>query len=97
MSCFIAPLVQAMATSACRKHFEKQSENSVSHPSVWIEQLPTLEKMLWGGSLVLLVDHIAHGELFSFNLMELLCVGIPMSLVVTSVWALLVARKKVCI
>jgi len=81
MSCFIAPLVQAVATSACKKALAKHSGDSVL-----IAKLPTLEKMLWGGSLVLIVDHLAHGELFTFNLHELLTVGIPMSLVVTAVW-----------
>lgn len=89
MSCFIAPLVQAAATSVCRKYYSKRS------CSVWASQLPTLEKMLWGGSLVLIVDHIAHGELFAFNLRELLTVGVPMSVAVTAVWAVLVFRKAV--
>jgi len=88
MSCFIVPLVQAAATSACRKFLSNGSN------SVLVANLPTLEKMLWGGSLVLIVDHIAHGELFSFNLHELLAVGIPMSAVVTTAWLLLIALKK---
>jgi len=80
MSCFIVPLVQAAATSACKKTLANHSDNAL------VAKLPTLEKMLWGASLVLIVDHIAHGELFAFNLRELLTVGIPMSLVVTLVW-----------
>lgn len=88
MSCFIAPLVQAAATSVCRKCLKNHSNSAL------LANLPTLEKMLWGGSLVLVVDHIAHGELFSFNLHELLTVGIPMSVVVTGVWLLLVAGKE---
>jgi len=87
MSCFIAPLVQAVATSACRKHFTNRSN------SLWAANLPTLEKMLWGGSLVLIVDHIAHGELFTFSVHELLTVGVPMSLVVTAVWSVLVLNR----
>lgn len=88
MSCFLVPLAQAVATSVCRKAIKN------SNGSVWMQQLPTLEKMLWGGSLVLIVDHIAHGELFTFNLMELLKVGVPMSLVVTLVWAIIVLVKS---
>lgn len=90
MSCFIAPLVQAMATSACRAISDKHQAND----SVWKTQLPTLEKMLWGGSLVLIVDHLVHGELFVFDLRELLCVGLPMCAVVTAVWAILVIAKS---
>ena len=42
---------------------------------------------------MLVVDHIAHGELFSFSLKEMLTVGVPMSLVVTLVWAVAVLLK----
>lgn len=87
MSCFLVPLAQAAATSVCRKTIKN------TNGSVWMQQLPTLEKMLWGGSLVLIVDHIAHGELFAFSLTELLKVGVPMSIVVTLVWAIIVLAK----
>lgn len=43
---------------------------------------------------MLLVDHIAHGELLAFNLQEMLTVGIPMSVVVTAVWAIMVLVKS---
>jgi len=88
MSCFIAPLVQAIATSACRKSLTKKSGSAL------VSNLPVLEKMLWGGSMVLIVDHIAHGELLAFNLRELLGVGIPMCAVVTAVWLLMILKKK---
>jgi len=88
MSCFIVPLVQAVATIACRKYLVNRSD------SVLVSNLPALEKMLWGGSLVLIVDHIAHGELFAFNLHELMAVGVPMSLAVTAVWLISVLKKQ---
>lgn len=88
MSCFVVPLAQAVATTICRRVFKD------SNASIWKAQLPALEKMLWGGSLVLLVDHIAHGELLAFNLKEMLTVGIPMSVVVTAVWAIMVLVKS---
>lgn len=115
MSCFIVPLVQAMATSAYRKHLGNvgsksdgvESEGYVK--SIWKSELHTLEKMLWGGTLVLVVDHIASGELtLAYPFMtvlgkiggleqvfsEMLTAGIPMSLAVTAVWALVVLRKS---
>ena len=60
--------------------------------------IPALEKMLWGGSVMLIVDHILSGELswkFPFNevggaevfFRELLGVGVPMSLAISVVWA----------
>lgn len=111
MSCFIVPLTQAIATSAYRKHNEKKIEASISSPLM--HHLPTLEKMLWGGSLMLVVDHVINGELswqfpfftalesadgFQIMLREMLTVGVPMSLVLTTawaVWAILKERRKV--
>ena len=64
--------------------------------------IPALEKMLWGGSVMLIVDHILSGELswrFPFFtavnevggaevfFRELLGVGVPMSLAISVVWA----------
>jgi hypothetical protein len=101
MACFIVPLVQAIATTAYRKH----NSGSIESPgaSILKRNLPALEKMLWGGTVMLIVDHIINGELtwrFPFftaldqvgggavMLREMLTVGVPMSLVLTSVWAI---------
>lgn len=85
-------MTQAIITSACRRHQEK----SISGPgaSVLKRNLPALEKMLWGGTVVLLVDHAIHGELFSFSLRELLTVGVPMSVILTTVWAVWAVLKE---
>lgn len=102
-------MVQAVATSVYRKCNEK----SISHAdaSTLKCHIPALEKMLWGGSVMLIVDHIINGELtwkapfftaldqvngVDVMLRELLTVGVPMSLVLTVVWAawaILKARK----
>ena len=91
MCCFLVPLAQAVATTVYRK-----VRNSG-------EKVRTLEKMLWGGSIMLIVDHIINGELTwkypfftaltdaggaSVFLRELLAVGVPMSLAITAVWAI---------
>ena len=96
MSCFVVPLVEAIVVSAGRKR-AVQSGRPV------LRELPALEKMLWGGTLMLIVDHIISGELtwrFPFftalgqeggwevMLREMLTVGVPMSLVITTVWAI---------
>ena len=101
MACFVAPLVQAIATTAYRKISKKPVPAS----------LKTLETMLRGGSVMLIVDHIINGELtwqFPFFTAlsetggaaqmwrEILTVGVPMCLVITAVWAVwaLLARRK---
>ena len=85
MSCFLVPMTQAVVTSIARRHNAK----SIDDPEAPVlkRHLPTLEKMLWGGTVVLLVDHAIHGELFTFSLRELLTVGVPMSVILTAVWA----------
>ena len=103
MSCFVVPLVQAIATSAIRKagsHTEKHTALG--------RQLPALEKMLWGGSVMLIVDHIINGALtwrFPFftvletggasaMLREILTVGVPMSVAITLVWIIYALVKE---
>ena len=99
MACCIVPLVQAAATSAYRKLNAKKVASAES--SALMRNLPALEKMLWGGSVMLIVDHIINGELtwkFPFftalqkvgggevMLKEMLTVGVPMSVIVTVCW-----------
>ena len=102
MACFIVPLTQAVATSIYRKT-TKQTDSFVGR------NLKTLEQMLWGGSLMLIVDHIINGEvtyIYPFftaleseggaivMLREMLTVGVPMSVLVTAVWALWCYAKE---
>lgn len=99
MSCFIVPLTQAIATSAYRKTHKNSIESADA--SALKRNLPALEKMLWGGSVMLIVDHIINGEVtwrypfftaleeaggLQVMLREMLTVGVPMSLVLTAVW-----------
>ena len=99
MACFIVPLVQAVATTVYRKRHA--AEIAAPGASVLKNRLPDLEKMLWGGTLMLIVDHVINGELtwrFPFftalgqeggglvMLREMLTVGVPMSLVLTAAW-----------
>ena len=106
MACFIAPMVQAIATTVICKR--KAAKIAGSNTSLWLQHLPDLEKMLWGGTLMLVVDHILNGELtwrFPFftalqeengasaMLREILSVGLPMCAALTLAWALFVALK----
>ncbi len=101
MSCFLVPMAQAIATTIYRRH----NRNSISQAdaSVLKRNIPALEKMLWGGTVMLIVDHIINGELtwqypfftaFTVTdgaavfLKEILTVGVPMSLTLTAVWVL---------
>ncbi len=102
MACFLVPLTQAVATTALRKR-------TADADTFLGRNLPMLEKMLWGGSLMLIVDHIINGELtwvFPFftaletegggavMLREILTVGVPISVAVTAVWAVWCYAKE---
>ena len=102
MCCFLVPLAQAITTTAIRK-------SNPAPQSRLGRQLPDLEKMLWGGTLMLIVDHIINGELtwrFPFftalesaggggiMLKEMLTVGVPMSLVLTGAWMIFAVLKE---
>lgn len=106
MACFIVPMVQAIATSAWNRSHRNDIEKA--NAPVLMQHLPTLEKMLWGGTILLIVDHILSGELtwrFPFftaldqaggglvMLREMLTVGVPMSVVLTAVWAVYTLLK----
>ena len=93
MACFVVPLVQAVTTGALRKWGRGQGFAA--------RHLSSLELMLWGGTLMLIVDHVINCELrwkFPFftalategvgmvMLREMLTVGVPMSLLITLVW-----------
>jgi hypothetical protein len=103
MACFIVPLVQAIGTTIYRKSMHKPASSALGR------NLPALEKMLWGGSVMLIVDHIINGELtwrFPFftalgveggaatMLREMLTVGVPMSAVLTLVWVVYALIKE---
>ena len=102
MACFIAPLVEAIAVTAIRKSGKTDAKSPFLH------HLPDLEKMLWGGTLMLVVDHIINGELtwrFPFltaletggweaMLRELLTVGVPMAAVLTVAWVVWALLKE---
>ena len=86
MSCYIVPLVQAAATSICRK--------AGWNKGFLGRNLASLEKMLWGGSVMLIVDHAINGELLAWTPLERLRVGVPMSIAITLVWIIYAFVKE---
>jgi hypothetical protein len=84
MACFIAPAAAAIAATVIKKRM----------PSRWLFGRLTL--MLWGGVLMLLVDHAATGEIIpyfpfftkSWNEIwpEVIKIGLPMTLLIFAVW-----------
>lgn len=94
MACFLVPAAEAMVTTAISKKYGKEEKSRIS----W------LNNMLWGGSALLAVEHVWHGEITPFfpfltamnsaeDTMEMLhemsTVGVGMAVLVTGVWAIM--------
>ncbi len=72
MACFVAPATVALATTAVRKVVQKReakvatehAETSAAELSgKWTQRLGWLNTMLWGGTIMLVLDHLISGEL----------------------------------
>ena len=120
MACFTATLVEAVAVTIAKtvvKKKEKERETALMQSGKTIEEktaapriklsekLSWLNMMLWGGSILLLFEHVWHGEVvpwFPFltaasspestqtMLHEIMTVGVGMAVLVTAVWAVMV-------
>lgn len=112
MACFTAPLAEAIVISIVKsvvykKHktdeLVKTSQNNDSGSIT--TKLGWLEKMLYGGSFLLAIEHIYHGEIvfyppfltamrspeeISVMLHEIATVGVGMAVLVTAVWGIAV-------
>ena len=92
MTCFSVPASTAILTTLFRKRF----------PESW--HINWLNTMIWGGSLALAIEHVAHGEIvpwppfltamanpadFAAMLGELVTVGLPMLITIILVWGVL--------
>ncbi|MEM3399795.1 MAG: hypothetical protein QXP42_03100 [Candidatus Micrarchaeia archaeon] len=93
MACYLVAASVGLMTTLLRKRF----------PEKW--HIDWLNAMVWGSSLALTVEHIAHGEIVPWPpfltamasaedtavmLNEMATVGIPMTLALIAFWAILV-------
>lgn len=88
MACFLVPMTVAIITTLIAKRIpEKYKIN-------WLNML------LWGGSLMLAIEHYTHGEIVPYPpfltaglaevFPEMMEIGIPMTLVCVGAWLLMV-------
>lgn len=88
MACFVVPTAAAIVSTAIGKKVPEKYH------------LNWLNSMLWGGVVMLAVEHIAHGEIVLYPpfltaglpevLPEMLKIGIPMTLVIFLIWGIMV-------
>lgn len=115
MACFLVPAAEAVVTTIITKVVEKKEEKKAETTTALDEavaaevpakvpfsrKLKWLRNMLWGGSFLLMFEHVWHGEVvpwFPFltaaadpadaaeMLHEMATVGVCMAVAVTLVW-----------
>lgn len=105
MACFTVPLATAAVTTATKLALPKSARNNP-----FVARLPWLEKMMFGGSLVLALEHIYHGEVVlrppfltamaegpeavGEMLHEMATRGVAMAFLVVVVWMGMVAASR---
>lgn len=102
MACFVVPAAEAIVTTVVKKKIDKKGETK----NPFLKKMNWLNNMLWGGSALLAFEHIWHGEItpwFPFltnaatpvsaaqMLREIAVSGVAMTMLVTAVWAGVVA------
>lgn len=115
MGCFIAPMTEAVVATVVSKKL-KSKEKHLEAETVTLEEngeltkyqsislsrkVSWLSKMLWGGSALLAIEHVWHGEVVPWApfltamstkqstvemLTEIGTVGVSMCFMVTAVW-----------
>ena len=93
MACFIAPMSLAVVTTVFKKKIPEQLK------------IGWLNIMIWGGVIMLAVEHIAHGEVILFPpfltamqtpseipvmLHEMATIGGTMTLAIVGIWLVMV-------
>ncbi|MEJ2740110.1 MAG: hypothetical protein P8105_09840 [Dehalococcoidia bacterium] len=110
MACFVVPMGGAIVTTVIKKVVEnKEKKNGVETTAKtgvsWSRRLSWLNKMLWGGTILLAFEHIWHGEVVPWPpfltamenpadvapmLHEIATIGVAMAVFVTLIWAIMI-------
>ncbi|MGC8913119.1 MAG: hypothetical protein ACP5JR_01940 [Thermoplasmata archaeon] len=102
MACFLVPTGVAIVITLIAVFGRNRFSN------VWKNRILMLDLMLWGGALMLAVEHYAHQEIVPYFpfltrgmdevLPEMAMVGIPMTLIIFAAWGILVvATSKISV
>ena len=116
MACFTVPLAEALIVSAVKAvAFRRNADSVISEAkkeklAEIKENIKNLEKMLYGGSFLLAIEHIYHGEVVLYPpfltamnnpedihemLHEMATVGVGMAVLVTAVWCAAVGIRAI--
>ena len=112
MACFLVSAAEAVVVTAMEKTEKKkelkEEQTGVNEPKEikipWSRKLKWLSYMLWGGAVLLLFEHVWHGEIvpwFPFltamsdpsdtaeMFHEMATVGVAMAVLITIVWIIM--------
>lgn len=102
MACFLVPMGEAIGVSIAQKAV-KDKEKKEQIKKKW--RLDWLSKLLWGGTILLAIEHIWHGEVVPWPpfltamknpadipemLHEMATSGIAMAGAITATWGIMV-------
>lgn len=119
MACFLVPAAEAVVATIATKAIEKKETAALTvgdgHAPEASEKLPFSRKLkwltnlLWGGSVLLVFEHVWHGEVvpwFPFltaagnpedaaeMLHEMATAGVSMAVLVTAIWLVMLGVSK---
>lgn len=109
MACFTVPLAEAVIVSTAKTVAKKAGCGPKTLEFI-DKKVGWLEKMLYGGSALLAVEHLYHGEISVFPpfltalntpeeipvmLHEMATSGVAMALLTTAVWGIIVGVSSV--
>jgi len=109
MACFSAPLAAAIATGIVRHAAAKKTEQPGTIS--WATKLGWLEKLFFGGCILLAFEHVWHGEIiFKFPFLtgvrdgntaevlhEIATVGVAMTVLIFAIWIAMVIAASVIV
>jgi hypothetical protein len=115
MACFLVPVGEAIVTTVVQKVIEKKEKKSSAVKTsgaglTWSKRLGWLNKMLWGGSLLLALEHVWHGEIIASPpfltamqnpkdtatmLLEMVTFGTAMAVTITVIWGIMILVAEI--
>lgn len=121
MACFLVPAAEAVVTTVAAKVMKSKEKEEIANISLsdgsveevtkikFSTKLGWLNKLLWGGSVLLAFEHVWHGEVVPFfpfltavktgetaeMLAEMGSAGVTMAVLVTAVWVGMLAVSSV--
>jgi hypothetical protein len=68
MACFLAPAAVAVTTTIAKKVVQSKEmaeagKHSTGLRAQWLQRLRLLNLMMWGGTILLVIEHAVRGEL----------------------------------